>query len=127
TSNPPTTVVSSNQAAASYTPSLANSTTYFWQIVARNSAGTTTGAVWSFTTASGGGGGSTPFTGTPFPIPGRIEAESFDNGGQDIAYHDDDPESTRRNSRKVEGSYAVRAANEEADYPGGGSGRGQCL
>lgn len=32
--------------------------------------------------------GSTPFTGTPVPLPGRIEAEAFDNGGANVAYRD---------------------------------------
>ncbi|HJR59990.1 MAG TPA: carbohydrate-binding protein [Vicinamibacterales bacterium] len=32
--------------------------------------------------------GSTPFTGTPVSLPGRIEAEGFDNGGADVAYRD---------------------------------------
>jgi subtilisin family serine protease len=31
---------------------------------------------------------STPFGGTPAPIPGLIEAENFDDGGEGIAYHD---------------------------------------
>ncbi len=31
---------------------------------------------------------STPFTGTPYPVPGQIEAENFDNGGEGVAYHD---------------------------------------
>jgi hypothetical protein len=29
-----------------------------------------------------------PFTGSPITIPGKIEAENFDNGGQNIAYND---------------------------------------
>jgi M6 family metalloprotease-like protein len=33
-------------------------------------------------------GGSTPFNGVPVPLPGTIEAEHFDHGGADIAYHD---------------------------------------
>ena len=32
--------------------------------------------------------GSTPFTGTPVSLPGRIEAENFDNGGANVAYFD---------------------------------------
>jgi hypothetical protein len=32
--------------------------------------------------------GSTPFGGTTAPIPGLIEAEKFDDGGEGIAYHD---------------------------------------
>jgi hypothetical protein len=32
--------------------------------------------------------GSTPFSGTPAPLPGRIEAENFDNGGANVAFVD---------------------------------------
>lgn len=31
---------------------------------------------------------STPFGGTPMPLPGRIEVERYDNGGEGVAYHD---------------------------------------
>jgi len=31
---------------------------------------------------------STPYSGTPVSIPGTIQAENFDNGGEGIAYHD---------------------------------------
>ena len=34
---------------------------------------------------------STPFRGTPASIPGLIEAENFDDGGEGIAYHDLSP------------------------------------
>jgi hypothetical protein len=40
---------------------------------------------------SGGGGGTTsptPYTGTPAAIPGTIQAENYDNGGEGVAYHD---------------------------------------
>jgi len=30
----------------------------------------------------------TPYTGTPAAIPGQIEAENYDNGGEGVAYHD---------------------------------------
>ena len=33
-------------------------------------------------------GASTPFTGAPIALPGRIEAENYDKGGEGIAYHD---------------------------------------
>ncbi len=32
-----------------------------------------------------------PFTGIPINLPGKIEAENYDLGGQDIAYNDADP------------------------------------
>ena len=31
---------------------------------------------------------STPFSGAPVALPGRIEAENYDNGGERVAYHD---------------------------------------
>jgi subtilisin family serine protease len=31
---------------------------------------------------------STPFGGVPAPIPGTVEAENFDDGGEGVAYHD---------------------------------------
>lgn len=32
--------------------------------------------------------GTTPYGGTPWAVPGRIEAENFDDGGEGFAYHD---------------------------------------
>jgi hypothetical protein len=29
-----------------------------------------------------------PYTGTPVAVPGKIEAENYDNGGEGVAYHD---------------------------------------
>jgi len=43
-----------------------------------------------FSIVKGGGatGTATPFGGTPRPIPGTIQAEHFDDGGEGVAYHD---------------------------------------
>ena len=35
-----------------------------------------------------------PFGGTPWPIPGTVEAENFDNGVEGVAYHDTTPGNT---------------------------------
>ncbi|MDB6017906.1 MAG: domain containing protein [Pedosphaera sp.] len=35
--------------------------------------------------------GATPFTGFPKTVPGTIQFEDFDNGGEGVAYHDYDP------------------------------------
>src|SRR5262249_6364651 len=47
-----------------------------------------------------------PFGGTPWPIPGTIECENFDVGGEGNAYHDSDPNNsspnTYRNDTNVE-------------------------
>src|SRR5512140_2205469 len=34
---------------------------------------------------------STPYSGTPIGLPGTVEAENFDNGGEGVAYHDVSP------------------------------------
>lgn len=35
-------------------------------------------------------GNGTPYLGTPFQIPGTVEAEFYDEGGEGVAYHDND-------------------------------------
>ena len=51
---------------------------------------TSPGAVWTFTTGGtpNGSVGNTPFRGTPWPVPGTIQAEDYDDGGQSVAYFD---------------------------------------
>lgn len=40
------------------------------------------------TTTTPSGGSSTPFGGTPWAVPGTIQAEDFDDGAEGVAYHD---------------------------------------
>ena len=47
--------------------------------------------------------GQTPFHGSPAPIPGIIEAEDFDRGGEGVAYHDTDSENHGGKYRVNEG------------------------
>ena len=71
-------------------------TTYYWRIVDKTWAQlTNSGPVWSFTTAGTAPGGGTPppagnmaYGGTPAAVPGTVQAENFDEGGQSIAYFD---------------------------------------
>jgi hypothetical protein len=49
------------------------------------------GAVGNFNWIAVTRGGSTPFGGTPVSLPGTIEVERFDEGGPEVAYHDDSP------------------------------------
>jgi len=51
--------------------------------------------------------GQSPFGGTARPIPGRIQAEAFDAGGEGTAYHDS------TNEAKVESSYRDTAVDIE--------------
>jgi hypothetical protein len=45
---------------------------------------------WNLNWIEVGGAGQSPFGGSPRPIPGTVQAEDFDNGGQGVAYNDGD-------------------------------------
>ncbi|MEM1214667.1 MAG: cellulase family glycosylhydrolase, partial [Bacteroidota bacterium] len=45
----------------------------------------------------------TPFNATPLQIPGQIEMEEYDNGGEGLAYHDNDPNNQAAGFRLGEG------------------------
>ncbi len=45
----------------------------------------------------------TPFSGTPIALPGRIEAENFDKGGEAVGYHDNDAANLGASYRTTEG------------------------
>jgi len=90
----------------SYTPTLQPGTTYYWLVVSRtnatpkNSSMVALSSVQSFTTSGSGGGGGggggtlSPFSGNPVAIPGTVNPEKFDNGGEGVAYHDTTPGNT---------------------------------
>jgi phosphatidylserine/phosphatidylglycerophosphate/cardiolipin synthase-like enzyme len=64
-----------------------------WRLVFDN-AGSVVGNINYIRVSSGGGGGpvtSTPYGGTPAPVPGTIQAENFDDGGSGVAYVDNSP------------------------------------
>src|SRR5215467_5163187 len=58
-------------------------------------------------------GASTPFSGTPAPVPGTIQAEDFDNGGEGVAYHDTGP------TTNAGGAYRNTGVDIEAAAGGG--------
>jgi endonuclease/exonuclease/phosphatase family metal-dependent hydrolase len=62
--------------------------------------------------ASGGSTAGGPFNGSPAPIPGTIEAENFDNGGEGVAYHD-------ASSGNSGGQYRSTAVDIESSSEGG--------
>ena len=52
----------------------------------------------------------TPFTGTPIALPGTVEAENYDKGGQGVAYHDTTP-----------GNSGGKYRTDDVDIAAGGS------
>ena len=64
---------------------LANGATYYYTVAAVNPTGTS--AQSNQASASLGGTSEGPFGGTPAAIPGTVQAENYDTGGQGVAYN----------------------------------------
>ena len=75
--------INSSTGLISGTPTTAG--TYIATVSATNDDGTGSKQV---TITISNPAGSTPYGGTAWAIPGKIEAENFDDGGEGIAYHD---------------------------------------
>jgi hypothetical protein len=86
TSRNPTLAVYHVQTLSGLTPN----TVYHYRVKSRDAAGNlATSGDFSFTTLSLPPLGShSPYMGWSHPIPGLIEAEDFDSGGEGVAYHD---------------------------------------
>ena len=61
-------------------------------------------------------GNGTPFSGTPFRVPGRIQAEDYDNGGEGVAYHDVDANNAGLAYRPDEGVDIIGVGGGYAVY-----------
>ena len=71
------------------------------------------------------GGTSSPYGGTPWPIPGTIQSEDYDLGGQGIAYNDSDPTNDGGQYRPTEG--VDIEASAEGGYDVGYTNAGEWL
>src|SRR5262249_2368245 len=67
---------------------LAAGTTYFFRSRSTNAAGDSANSNTATAATLVAVGG--PFGGTPAAVPGKIEAENFDTGGEGVAFHDVD-------------------------------------
>ena len=56
--------------------------------IVRDRDGASTEAAPVSVTVAAAGGASTPFKGSPVSLPGTLQVEDFDNGGEGVAYHD---------------------------------------
>src|SRR5262245_3534719 len=86
--------------ATSYSFSVTGGVTYYFVLQAYNTAGVYSpysaevslmvplpGGSGGGSGGSGGGvGNQLPFSGTPAPVPGQIDAANFDNGGEGVSY-----------------------------------------
>lgn len=58
----------------------------------------------------------TPYSGTPIELPGIIQAQDFDNGGEGVAYHDTDTENKGDAYRTSEGVDIQETDDTSGDY-----------
>jgi glucose/arabinose dehydrogenase/type 1 glutamine amidotransferase len=68
-----------------------------------------------------------PFGGTPWAVPGTIQAEDFDNGGEGIAYHDTDASNNGGQYRPTEGVDIEATSDTGTGYDVGWTAGGEWL
>jgi uncharacterized repeat protein (TIGR01451 family) len=71
--------------------------------------------------------GPAPFQGAPVALPGTVEAEDFDNGGEGIAYHDRSPGNVGGEYRPETDVDIAAAADTDGGYTLGWVGAGEWL
>ena len=62
-----------------------------WRLVMDTNGTTTAVGNLNHIRVTAGTSGSAPFSGTPVPLPGTLQLENFDNGGEGVAFHDLSP------------------------------------
>jgi len=98
-----TTPIASNQAGTSYNDTaVTNGTTYWYKVKSVNSTGTS-GFSNEVSATPQGTTGEAPYLGTPWAIPGTVQSENFDTGGEGVAYHDNEAANQGGQYRTTEG------------------------
>jgi len=83
------TPVATGVTSTSYTNTgLTNGTKYYFKVAAVNSTGTSGMSNEASATPAASGYGGTPYGGTAAAIPGTVQVENYDVGGQNVAYND---------------------------------------
>jgi len=97
----PSATINNGSSASASVSGLADGNSYTFRLtVSDGSLSATDDVVINVNTASPT---QTPYGGTPWAIPGTIEAENFDNGGEGIAYHDADANNNGGQGRTGDG------------------------
>jgi len=82
---------------------LTNGTTYFYKVAAVNSGGTSAQSNEASAKPAASGYTGTPYTGTPIALPGTLNFDNYDKGGEGVAYHDTDTTNNGGQYRTTEG------------------------
>ncbi len=82
---------------------LANATKYFYKVTAVNSAGASGPSAEVSATPAAANTPESPYKGTAAAIPGTVQFDNYDNGGQGVAYNDSDATNNGGQYRTSEG------------------------
>jgi len=113
--------VNTSTGVISGTPTTA--ATYNATITATNAGGTGSKAV-TFTISNPS---STPYGGTPWAIPGTIQAENYDDGGEGLAYHDADVANQGGQQRTSQGVDIEGTGDATGTYNVGWTSQGEWM
>jgi glycosidase/fibronectin type 3 domain-containing protein len=97
---------------------LTNGTTYYYKVAAVNSGGTSGYSNEASAKPSAPAYAGTPYSGTPAALPGTLDFDNYDKGGEGVAYHDTDTANDGGQYRTSEG------VDIEACTDGSGVGNG---
>jgi hypothetical protein len=73
------------------------------------------------------GGVGIPFNGTPYTLPGTVEAENFNIGGEGVAYHDTDASNNGGQYRPNEGVDIEATSDTGGGFDVGWAGNGEWM
>ncbi|HTB52216.1 MAG TPA: putative Ig domain-containing protein, partial [Ferruginibacter sp.] len=115
--------VNTSTGVISGTPTTA--ATYTTTVSATNAGGT--GSKTVTITVSAAVSTESPYGGTPWPIPGTIQAENYDLGGQGIAYNDNDAVNSGGQYRTTEGVDVETTGDTGGGYDVGFTNAGEWM
>lgn len=117
-SGPSTYTVSSSSQAQTVVSNLISGTYEFQLTVTDNAGATGADRVTVIVNPATPSSNNTPYGGTPWLIPGIIQAEDFDNGGQNIAYFDNTSGNSGNAYRTNESVDIAVSKRESSPYVG---------
>lgn len=84
-------------------------------------------ATFKWMPGSGSGGDGSPYSGSPAPIPGKVEVENFNTGGEGVAYHDTDATNQGGAYRPTEGVDIEACADTGCGFDVGWTANGEWM
>ena len=120
-----TPVLTSVSRTSAVVTGLTNGTTYYFKVAGVNGVGTSTKS--SEVSATPTAPATGPYGGTPWVLPGTVEAENFDTGGQGAGYNDTDASNNGGKYRTGEGVDIETVTDTSGAYDVGWTATGEWM